>query len=280
MENLKYKFVVLGAGISGLTTAYEISKIYPGGVLVLEKEPQVGGLCKTISSNGAFYDLGSHRIHRDSGKRAFELIKEICKGSLIKNTRKGKLRIKGAYVAYPITSIRFLFGIGVVESFLCAVSLFKSIVSQRLFKRSTGPKELNYESYLIRKAGRRAYKLFYEPYARKVWGRPPDSISIDAVKKRVSMMRPARFLQAALAWGFTGIEKNFYYYIDGGIGGFAAGLREKITDNNCKIAGPSHFSAKGMNLVSNLKNWRRQYLLKIWRRSCLRRPESAKRPAK
>ncbi len=88
MENLKYKFVVIGAGVSGLSTAYELSKTYPNDVFVLEKDRKVGGLCKTINRNNAFYDLGSHRIHKDSGKKAFELIKDVSGKALIKNCRQ------------------------------------------------------------------------------------------------------------------------------------------------------------------------------------------------
>jgi protoporphyrinogen oxidase len=236
MENLKYRFVIIGAGLSGLTTAYELSKIYRGDVIVLEKDAKVGGLCKTIRLNNASYDLGSHRIHWDPRTEPFELIKDICAGAVIKNIRRGRLRIKNSYIAFPITSFQFFCGIGLIELFLCAVSLFKNRLWYKFIKKDTSAAELNYESYLIRKAGFRAYKLFYEPYAKKVWGCPPGLISIDAVKKRISMVKPTtQFFRYVFAGYFRRAKRNFYYYLNAGIGYFANSLEKRIIENDCRV---------------------------------------------
>ncbi len=235
MENLKYKFVVIGAGVSGLSTAYELSKTYPNDVFVLEKDCKVGGLCKTINRNNAFYDLGSHRIHKDSGEEAFELIKNISGEALIKNVRGGKLMLKNLYINYPITSAQIIFGIGLIESFLCTVSLFKYRIFDKLISNNMGGGDLDYESYLIKKVGQRAYKLFYEPYARKVWGQEPSLISITAVKKRISMLKPTSFLQNIIVNYFRKKEKNYYYYLENGFECFSDNLEKRIIENSCKV---------------------------------------------
>src|SRR5215471_10522859 len=41
------KIVVLGAGITGLTAAWELSRSFPGRVMLLEKAAAVGGLAAT-----------------------------------------------------------------------------------------------------------------------------------------------------------------------------------------------------------------------------------------
>ncbi len=51
------KVIVLGAGISGLTTAYLLHK--DGyDVTVLEKNDTVGGSIETVIENGLLFDLG------------------------------------------------------------------------------------------------------------------------------------------------------------------------------------------------------------------------------
>lgn len=240
MKNLKYKFVVAGAGVSGLTTAYALQKVYSGDVLVLEKDSSVGGLCKTVNMNNMSYDLGSHRIHWKPREKAFNLIKDICGEVLVKKVRGGKLRLKKSYISYPITSVNMFFGIGLIESFLCAVSLFKN----RIYYNNAGSEDLNYESYLVRRAGDRAYRLFYEPYARKVWGCEPSLVSISAVKKRISMVKPTRFLQDMIANYFKK-DGNFFYYLEGGIGCFSDSLEKHLVDGGCRVVkNVSDFSIK------------------------------------
>ena len=245
MVKSRYRFVVLGAGVSGLASACRLSEKFPGEVLVVEKEPEVGGLLRTVERNGARYDLGSHRIHRDPSERAFRLIQEVCPDKIIRNVRGGKLRLKKSYIDYPITSFQMFRSIGLFESGLCGFSLVKNRLLSRLEKKASFTDEDNYESYLTRRAGRRAYRLFYEPYARKVWGGEPSRISTTAVKKRISMVSPTLFLKDMLAHYAGRSKDNYYYYIRGGMSGLAEALAGRIRDRGGKIlTGAGDFSLR------------------------------------
>ena len=230
-----YRFLIIGAGVSGLTTAYFLSQRFPGEVLVLEKEPVVGGLLRTIQRNGARYDLGSHRIHKSPSEPAFRVIQEVCQNRLVKNERGGRLRLRKSYIDYPITSFQMFRGLGLLESALCAVSLIRYRLISRLRRDSRIRENDNYESYLVRRAGQRAYRLFYEPYARKVWGGEPSLISTTAVKKRISMLSPTLFLKEMIAH-YTGRSKNnYYYYLKGGISGLVESLAQRVRENGGEI---------------------------------------------
>lgn len=232
MEKQDYKFIVIGAGVSGLSTAYELSKNYPGEVLVLEKDEIIGGLCKTISKNGSYYDMGSHRIHDQIPERMLKYINEISDNKVIRNPRGGKLKLRKSFILYPIKSFQFFISLGLIESFLCALSLLKYRLLS-LFKKKSKINS-DYETYLINKAGKRAYKIFYEPYARKVWGCDPKKISTTAVKKRMSMTNPIIFVKDII----THLKKNsfnYYYYLGWGIGDFVKGIEKKLLSNAIKI---------------------------------------------
>ena len=56
MKNFEY--VVLGAGVSGLTFAATLKRNGVDSVLVLEKEEEVGGLCRSMNVDGAALDIG------------------------------------------------------------------------------------------------------------------------------------------------------------------------------------------------------------------------------
>jgi protoporphyrinogen oxidase len=235
MEKSKYRFLILGAGVSGLATAVRLSERFPGEVLLLEKEAQVGGLLRTVERNGARYDLGSHRIHKNPGQKALALIQEVCGEKVVRNKRGGKLRLKKSYIDYPITSFQMFRSIGLFESGLCAASLLRSRLVSGLRQAAASAEQDNYESYLIRRAGLRAYRLFYEPYARKVWGGEPSLISTTAVKKRISMTSPTLFLKDMLAHYTRRSKDGYYYYVLGGMGGLAEALARRIKEHGGEI---------------------------------------------
>jgi protoporphyrinogen oxidase len=232
MEKLTYKYVILGGGVCGLSTAYELSKAHPGEILVLEKDEIVGGLCKTISRNDSRYDLGSHRIHFQTPEKSLKYIGDLSDKEVIKNTRGGKLKLNNSFILYPIKSFQFFLSLGLVESFKCGISLLTYRFVAFFNKKE---KYTDYETYLINKAGKRAYQIFYEPYARKVWGCDPKTIDTCAVKKRMSMTNPIIFIKDILKHFFGKNNTGSYYYLSHGIGGFSEGMEKKLYEKNAKI---------------------------------------------
>ena len=56
--------VIIGAGITGL--CYAMFSNNPN-YIILEKEPEIGGYCRTIKRNGFVWDYSGHFFHfRDS----------------------------------------------------------------------------------------------------------------------------------------------------------------------------------------------------------------------
>ena len=60
--SLKNKFVVLGAGISGLTAARVLKEAGQSGT-VLEACPAAGGLSRTVKVNEFCFDYTGHFLH-------------------------------------------------------------------------------------------------------------------------------------------------------------------------------------------------------------------------
>jgi protoporphyrinogen oxidase len=60
--------VIIGAGPAGLTAAYELLTRTDVRPIVLEKNPDVGGLARTIQHHGNLMDIGGHRFFSKSDR--------------------------------------------------------------------------------------------------------------------------------------------------------------------------------------------------------------------
>ena len=226
----EYKYIILGGGITGLITSIELSKQYPGQILLIERENEVGGQLRTIQRNGFRYDIGSHIIHDEVPKDVLEYINETSGGLLRRNLRIGKLVFRKSYINYPLKSIKFMSGLGFIESIRCSVSLvlgrFMNLFSFLELNRNS-----NFENDLKMNVGIRAYNIFYRPYALKLWNCNPKLISKTAIKRQSAMVGPLTFLRELINYTIRKKKDKYYYYLDGGIGKFPEGL-EKIAKKN------------------------------------------------
>lgn len=73
----KFDFVIIGSGMGGLTSALILAK-KGYKVLVLEKNPQVGGALQVFSRDKCIFDTGVHYIGGlDKGENLYQLFKYL-----------------------------------------------------------------------------------------------------------------------------------------------------------------------------------------------------------
>ncbi|MCO5725540.1 FAD-dependent oxidoreductase [Robiginitalea marina] len=230
----KFKHVIIGAGVTGLVTAIELGKTYPGEVLLIEKENEVGGLLRTIERNGFRYDIGSHIIHDEVEPEILKYVDQVSGGLLIRKKRIGKLVFRKSYIRYPLKSINFLSGLGLRESISCTFSLIYSRV-RKIFTPRNKNIDLGYEKELKGNVGDRAYKIFYRPYAIKLWNCNPNLISSSAIKRQSAMVGPLTLIKQFFRSLITKNTDRYYYYLEGGVGKFPEGLEKIANQNGVKI---------------------------------------------
>ncbi|MBA0690649.1 hypothetical protein Goari_008311 [Gossypium aridum] len=68
---------ILGAGPSGISTAYALIKLGYNNITLLEKHHTVGGMCESVDIQGKVYDLGGQVLAANSAPVIFHLAKEI-----------------------------------------------------------------------------------------------------------------------------------------------------------------------------------------------------------
>jgi len=105
MLNTRRKEVTLivGAGMTGLTAAYFLSR---GGekCLLLEKEEDIGGLCRSYKLEDIIFDLGPHLFFYNPDFEAERFMMELIKGEdIIKRRFRFAIHTNGKYWRFPLS---------------------------------------------------------------------------------------------------------------------------------------------------------------------------------
>jgi protoporphyrinogen oxidase len=213
--------VVLGAGIAGLATAWKLAQLGQGPVVVLERTALAGGLAGTAPFAGIRFDLGSHRVHPDYYAEALDLLRALLGDDLLRVPRHGRLRFNGRYIDYPPSLVDFLAALGPREMAHCAWTLAGARLAP-----PAGNGGRSYQDYLLPKVGRRAFDLFYAPYARKIFGLEPDRVAATAAKTRIATASPWTVAVQLMRRGLGRAARGdrFYFYPRHGFGSIGDGL--------------------------------------------------------
>ncbi|MBU3759120.1 MAG: NAD(P)/FAD-dependent oxidoreductase [Candidatus Omnitrophica bacterium] len=218
---------VPGAGPAGLAAAYELSR---AGLPcdVIEKSSSPGGLCRTLNRDGFLFDIGGHRFLSRS-EEVNALWRLILGDDLLTRRRKSRIHFRGRFFDYPLRPLNALSRLGPMESALCAASYARA----RLFP----PKDISsFESWMIRRFGRRLYENFFKTYTEKVWGIPCSELSSDWAEQRIQKLTLRQaVLRSLLPASGPGIKtlSDSFLYPRLGPGQFMEGLRLKAEDQGC-----------------------------------------------
>ena len=173
------KVAVIGAGISGLTTAQLLKDKYD--VTVFEKDNRPGGLIKCERVNGnLFHTCGGHVLNSK-----YPEVLEWLKGFVnfdteyVKANRNSSVVFDcGLYIPYPIENHVYLLPQDIqlrcVEDFLSLASLQNSNYT-------------NFEDFLKKRFGATLFELYFEPYNKKVWRCPLNEIPLSWLDGKLPM---------------------------------------------------------------------------------------------
>ncbi|MFC1855018.1 FAD-dependent oxidoreductase [Thermodesulfobacteriota bacterium] len=190
MSDNKKRVIILGAGPCGLTAAWELSnKGYD--VVVIEKDGEVGGLCKTTSHRASAesftpgetyrFDLGGHRFITKN-KRLMTMVTDLMREDMLVAHRKSVILLREREFEYPL-NIKNLFKNLDFTLFMRAGIdyLLKPFLSGSVDDKS-------FEGWIKTRYGKTLYDLFFGPYTEKLWGISPTQISSDWAVQRISAL--------------------------------------------------------------------------------------------
>ncbi|MBO7191548.1 MAG: FAD-dependent oxidoreductase [Elusimicrobiaceae bacterium] len=215
------KTLILGGGLTGLSTAYHLEKSGQSDYLVLEKEHTPGGLCRSIFKKGFTFDFSGHllHLHTSYGKK---LVRELLAGQLGRLKRRAWIYTGKVQVPFP-----FQANLHALPPDLRARCL--KGLQDRQNSSPTVPK--NFEDFCVRAFGKGIYQIFMRPYNTKLWGRSPRQLTCEWCGPFVPTPSAALIKKSAVEKLTTSFGYNafFYYPQTGGCGALVAALRHRIS---------------------------------------------------
>lgn len=174
---LKKKVLILGGGPAGLTCAYKLAQSSSElDILVVEKEADVGGMCRSIHLDGWIVDQGPHRLF-SKNTQVVELWREILEDDSVKVQRLTRIFFRGEFIDYPLKMLNVLKVLGLRDALFCLLSYVKTF-----FKKED---DTSFEGHISNSFGKYLFHLFFKDYSEKLWGMSCDKIDSKFAKQRV-----------------------------------------------------------------------------------------------
>lgn len=163
---MKTKYLIIGAGISGLTFANYIKNDY----LIIEKENEVGGYCRTIKRNGFIWDYAGHFFHFNTDEFKKKFIEKMPKEDIVYNEKCTKILYKNALIDFP-----FQTNIHQLEKQEFIDCLYD------LFNKEEKEKYDNFLDMLYGKFGKSIVEKFLKPYNEKLYAIDLKKLDVEAM---------------------------------------------------------------------------------------------------
>ncbi len=165
MNEIKTKYLILGAGISGLTFAS-----YTNDYIILEKEREVGGYCRTIKRGDYIWDYAGHFFHFQNDEFKQKFIDNVPKEDIIVQEKCTKIIYKNFLIDYP-----FQMNIHQLEKEEFIDCLYD------LFNKEEKKVYTNFLDMLYGKFGKSIVEKFLKPYNEKLYAVDLTKLDVDAM---------------------------------------------------------------------------------------------------
>ena len=206
---MRVKYLVVGAGLTGLTVAERIANCLKENVLIVEKRGHIGGNAyDCYNADGILVHMyGPHIFHTDR-KEIYDYLSAFTQWNDYQH--RVLTYADGLFMPMPITlpTMNMLYG----ADFTCFE--MERFLNERAVKIDP---VTNSEEYILSKAGPDIYEKFFKNYTAKQWGVPASRLDPSvAARIPVRCSPDTRYFTDK----YQGIPKNGY-----------ARMCENMTDN-------------------------------------------------
>ncbi len=249
------RFVIIGAGPTGLGAAHRLRELGHEDWVLLEAADGVGGLARSYTdAAGATYDIGGHVLF--SHYRYYDdLIERLMGAAYTEIQREAWIWMECRYIPYPFQN--HLRGLAAQTVYECLGGLVKAQQQKGV--------PTNFREWAQATFGDGIARHFMVPYNQKVWGVPLEHMAFDWIGDRVSVvdldavLRNVILGEEQVSWG---PNSTFRYPLRGGTGYLFERLGATVADRlelDCEVVAID--PAERVVVTGDGRRWRYQALL-------------------
>ena len=220
------KVVILGAGLSGLSTAYfaqdkeDVEKI-----TILEMENKTGGLCRSIEKNGYIYDIGPHILF-SKDKEMLELMLSVLDDGKNDLVRSNQILYKGNRVQYPFENDLSKLP---AEDLNYCINAFNHNPYEDY-------EATNMIQFFLKTFGEGITNSYLRPYNEKIWKYDPAYMNTSMVD-RIPKPTKEEIRRSAAGETIQGYLHQLYFSFPtkGGIEAVPNGFLKRLNKDKCEV---------------------------------------------
>ena len=228
----KEEIVILGGGLAGLSAAYHLKS----GYALFEKEPDLGGMARSLNKDGYIFDYDGHLLHFRK-EYTFNLVSELLNGNLAPHKRNSWIYSKDIFTRYPFQANFYGLPKQVVKD--CLVGLIKAKIPLTLPSPLRGERDKveengNFENWIVKTFGKGVADHFMLPYNRKFWTVEPKELTCEWLDGFVPVPDLEDTVTGAISDNTKpyGYNSRFWYPVKGGISELAKKFSDRIRNSH------------------------------------------------
>jgi protoporphyrinogen oxidase len=217
--------VILGGGLTGLSASYHLDDLES---VVLERDAEPGGLCRTTVEEGFTFDCTGHLLHlRDPRYR--DLVERLAPGAFASHERRALICSKGVFTPYPFQAN--LHGLP-TETVKDCVGGFVEALLRRDKAGDPDPERATFREWVEAIFGEGIARHFMLPYNAKLWRVDLDEIECGWVSWSIPRPTLREVLDGAFGATVRGLGYNptFLYPRHGGIRALPDAFAQRVGD--------------------------------------------------
>lgn len=194
--------LIIGAGISGLSYANFCNH---NDYLIIEKDSEIGGYCKTVKKDGFVWDYSGHFFHFRNNEIKDYLLKEMDRSQILDVEKHTQIYYNKLYIDFPFQ--KNIHQLPKNEFIECLYDLFINDYKD----------ESNFKKMLYSKFGKSICEKFLIPYNEKIYACDLNLLDVDAMGRFFPYANKEEIIRNFMQKNNTSYNSTFSYPKGGAI---------------------------------------------------------------